>query len=108
MRKAKNITGSLLLILLFGYFIFRVALNYFTDSFLGDKPQIVKAVIVNEKNYMPNQRIDPDFSYSYSFIAKGKEYKGNSHDASLKVSDTIEVKYNKDFPWINKPSYLKY
>ncbi|RYU86909.1 hypothetical protein EWM62_17315 [Mucilaginibacter terrigena] len=103
MKKIKNIIWVAFL----GYFIYKVALNSFTDNFLGDEPQITKAIIVDEKNYMENQPVKPRFSYSYSFTVNSKEYRGNSHDTTLAVGDTVEVKYNKEHPGINKPLHPK-
>ncbi|MDP9082053.1 MAG: hypothetical protein M3O71_31950 [Bacteroidota bacterium] len=103
MKKAKNIFWLLLPVVIIGYFIYKVAMNSFTSHFLGSKPQVVKAIAIDEKNFMGNQPVDPKFSYSYSFEVDGKQYKGNSHDTTLRVGDTIEVEYNKDHPSINKP-----
>lgn len=82
-------------------------MNSFTDHFLGSNPQHIKAVIIDEKNFMGNHPVDPKFSYSYSFKINGTQYKGNTHDTSLKIGDTVEVEYNKDHPGINKPLHPK-
>lgn len=94
-------------IAMMGYLIYKIARNSFTDHFLGENPQRIKAVIINEKNFMGNQPVDPKFSYSYSFRVSEKQYTGNTHDRSLKIGDTIEIKYNKDYPSINKPLHPK-
>ncbi|RZK70502.1 MAG: hypothetical protein EOO85_20975 [Pedobacter sp.] len=74
---------------------------------MGDAPQRTEAVIIDEKNFMVNQPVDPDFSYSYQFVVNGEKYTGNAHDISLKIGDTVEVEYNKDYPNINKPLHPK-
>lgn len=85
------------------YVIYKIALNSFTDHFLGDHPVQTKAVIIYEKNYMGNQPVKPEFSYSYQFEVNGNNYEGNAHDKSLEVGDTISVVYNLEYPAINKP-----
>ncbi|WP_184544870.1 hypothetical protein [Mucilaginibacter sp. FT3.2] len=103
MKKIQNIFWLLFPLVIIGYFIYKVATNSFTDKFLGSNPQRIKAITIDEKNFMPNQPVKPEFSYSYSFKVNGYLYKGNSHDISLKIGDTVEVEYNKDHPNINKP-----
>jgi FtsP/CotA-like multicopper oxidase with cupredoxin domain len=103
LNKVKDIFWIAFAIVIFGILIYKTAMNSFTDHFLGDNPQKTKAVIINEKNYMGNQPVDSKFSYSYSFEVNGQQYKGNSHDMSLRVGDTVDVEYNKDHPGVNKP-----
>lgn len=107
MQKINNILWIIIPIVLVGFLIYKMAINSFTGHFLGNTPQYTKAVIINEKNFMGNQPVDPQFSYSYQFEVKGKKYTGNAHDKSLKIGDTIEVEYNKDHPGINKPLHPK-
>jgi hypothetical protein len=102
MNKLKGVFWIAFGVFIIGFFVYKVAMNSFTDHFLGNSPQKTKAVIINEKNYMGNQPVDPKFSYSYSFEVNRQQYKGNSHDMSLRVGDTVEVEYNKDHPGINK------
>ncbi|MFD0793462.1 hypothetical protein ACFQZX_07515 [Mucilaginibacter litoreus] len=83
--------------------IYKIALNSFTDHFLGDHPVQTKAMIINEKNYMGNQPVKPEFSYSYLFEVNGVKYKGNAHNNSLNIGDTVYVIYNREHPAINKP-----
>jgi len=52
---------------------------------------------------MGNQKAKPQFSYSYEFTVGGKKYTGNSHDIALRVGDTVEVEYDKEYPNINRP-----
>lgn len=103
----KNRLWIVFAVLLFGYLICKIILNSFTDSIIGNNPQITKAVIIDDKNFMPNQPVNPEFSYSYEFLVNGKLYKGNSHDQSLRIGDTVDVKYNKEYPSINKPLHPK-
>ncbi|MDR6942492.1 hypothetical protein [Mucilaginibacter pocheonensis] len=103
MKKLKNIFWIVFGIAIILYAICKIALNSFTDHFLGDHPVQTKAVIINEKNYMGNQPVKPEFSYSYLFEVNGVEYKGNAHNNSLQVGDIVIVIYNSEHPAINKP-----
>jgi len=107
MKKIQNIFWLLLPVILVAYLIYKIAINSFTDHFLGSSPQYIKAVIIDEKNYEPNQPVRAGFTYSYQFKVNGKIYTGNSHDESVGIGDTIEVEYNKDHPRINKPLHPK-
>ena len=103
MDKVKNIAWIILGIAIIGFFIYKVASRPVTDHVLATNAQHIKAVIIDEKNYMGNQPVKPKFSYSYQFVINGKKYTGNAHDTSLKVGDSVEVEYNKEDPSINKP-----
>lgn len=103
MRKIQNLFWILLPLALVGYLIYKIAINSFTDHFLGSNPQHIRAVIIDNKNFMGNHPVDPLFSYSYAFKINGTQYTGDSHDITLKIGDTVEVEYNKDHPGINKP-----
>ena len=65
-------------------------------------------VIINEENVLPNGgHIGNQFTYSYEFVVNGSKYKGNSQDRSLKVGDSVDVKYYKNCPYFNKPAHPK-
>ena len=103
MNKIKNIFWIVVAIAILGYAIYKIAINSFTDHFMGSNPQRTKAVVIDEKNFMPNQPVAPEFSYSYQFEISGDKYTGNTHDTTLKVGDSVEVEYNMDYPNISKP-----
>ncbi|MES2275287.1 MAG: hypothetical protein V4592_04645 [Bacteroidota bacterium] len=105
MKKIKDYFWITFAIALFGCLIYKIAMNSFTDHFLGSNPQHIKAIIIYEKNYMGNR--SGRFSYSYMFGINGKTYKGNSHNSSLQPGDTVEVIYNEEHPDINKPLHPK-
>jgi FtsP/CotA-like multicopper oxidase with cupredoxin domain len=107
MKKIKAIAWIAFAFGLLGFIIYKIALNSFTDNFLGKNPQHTKAVIIDVKNFMGNQPVDPKFSYSYSFKVNGRVFTGNAHDTTLKVGDSVEVEYNEDHPSINKPLHPK-
>ena len=103
MERLKNIGWLILGLLIIGYVVYKIAVNSFTESFLGDNHQSVTVVIIDKRNYLPNQPVKAKFTYSYQFSVGGKKYTGDSHDTSLKVGDSIEVEYNTEHPVINKP-----
>ena len=105
---AKSRIWLLLFVVVILYVLYgfgRVTLN----NILVDKNEpIITAVIINEENVYPNQRgIHPKFSYSYEFVVKNKKYKGDSHDPSLRIGDSVKVRYYKHCPYFNKPLYQK-
>jgi hypothetical protein len=83
-----------------GYMIYKIAMNSFTEHFLGSHPKRIKAVIINDKNYMGNH--SQVFTYSYQFVVNGEKYIGNSHDKGITIGDSVDVIYNADHPNINK------
>jgi hypothetical protein len=105
--KARDWFNIIVPIAVVGYFIYKVSFNFYIDHVLEDNPQIVKAVIINEKNYMGNSPVSHQFSYSYSFAIKGKQYTGNAHNSDLGVGDSVEVEYNENDPAINRPRHPK-
>ena len=106
-NKIKNYFWIVFAISLFGYLISKIIRNSFTDSIIGNNPQTTKAIIINDKNYEPNSPVGAEFTYSYQFIVNGKSYEGNSHDQTLRIGDTVEVQFNKEYPNINKPLHPK-
>jgi len=84
-------------------FFIQVTKRALTDHMLGNNAQHTKAIIIDEKNYEPNQPVKAEFSYSYMFIANGKQYTGNSHNTKLSIGDTVEVEYVKSWPSLNRP-----
>lgn len=107
MKRIQNTFWILLAVAGVGYFIYKVAMRALTDHFVDANPQHIKAVIIDEKNYIPNQPVKGEFSYSYLFKINGKEYTGNSHDTALRIGDTVEVEYYKEHPNLNKPLHPK-
>lgn len=61
-----------------------------------------KAIIINEKDYFGNSPVSKEFSYSFLFTVKEKNYKGNSHNTSLNIGDTITVEYVSFYPNFNR------
>jgi hypothetical protein len=100
--KFKDIFWIVFAIVIFGYFFYTIGKNTLADHISSKNAVHTKAVIIDEKNYMGNQKVNPEFSYSYLFIVNGEKYKGNAHDISLQVGDTIDVEYDKKHPGINR------
>ncbi len=89
------------------YCIASIIKNSFTRLLIGEGGEVTKVVIINEKNYMPNQSVKARFSYSYQFVVNGNRYTGNSHDTTLMIGDSVEIEYNKNFPSFNRPLNTK-
>lgn len=106
-NKLKGVFWILFFLAVIGIFIFQIVRNIITDRILDRHSLVIRAVIINDKNYMPNQKVKPEFSYSYEFIINGKKYVGNAHDNSLIVGDSVDVEYDQFKPNINRARYPK-
>ena len=99
----RNIYGRLFFIIFFIWLAY-IGVKRITRNYLLNINSIkTKAVIIDEKNYLPNSDVSFDFTYSYCFVVDGKLYKENSHNESLKVGDTILVEYAPSYPNFNRP-----
>ena len=107
MKKIGNIFWIALGLTCLCYVIYKIGRNSVSNHFLKNNPQITKAVIFDEKNFNGNESVKPTFSYSYQFEINGKSYTGNSHNKELRIGDTIEIEYAKDYPSLNKPLHPK-
>lgn len=107
MKKFQNFFWIAVGIASIGFFIYKVAKRAIINHILENNAQHIKAIIINDKNYEPNQPVSAGFNYSYEFRIENKRYTGNSHDESVKIGDTIEVEYSKEHPDMNKPLYPK-
>jgi len=107
MKKIKDIAWVVVGIAFICFFTYKVAFRVLRDHLLKNNSQTTKAVIINEKNYEVNQPVKPEFSYSYQFEINGRKYFGNAHDPSLRIGDTIEIEYVKDYPRMSKPLHPK-
>jgi hypothetical protein len=88
-----------------GLFFSKMIKRYRTDHI--DKADIIyiKAIIIDDKNYEPNQPVSAHFSYLFKI--NGKKYVGNAQDGTLNIGDTVEVECNKGNPDLNKPLHPK-
>lgn len=106
-KKIKDIGWIILVFLFIGFFIYKVTKRALTDHFLKNNGLVIKAVVINEKNYNGNENVKPIFSYSYQFEINGEKYTGDTHDPTLRIGDTVEVEYVKNCPSMNKPLHPK-
>jgi hypothetical protein len=102
MKKTKNIFWIFIALIFVFYFIFKVGERVIKDHLLKGHSQTTKAVIIDEKNYFGNQRVKPEFSYSYQFEVDGKKYTGNSFNKTISIGDTLEIEYVKGMPSLNR------
>jgi len=103
MNKIKDIFWLTVGAAVFGSFIYVMGKRFLINHIPKDNIRYVKAVIINVKNWDPNDRVHSDYHYSYSFTVDGKTYVNDSNDPSFKVGDSIEIEYNKNYPSLNKP-----
>lgn len=107
-KKISDYFWSLATIVVILYVTFKFGYAILNNNLVDEKAIHITAVVIDEENYYPNQHIAPyRFSYSYEFEVGGKKYKGNSHDESLMVGDSVEVKYYEHCPYFNKPVHPK-
>ncbi len=93
---------------LFVYGLYNFGYAILNNQLVDENAIQIKGVIINEENVLPNGgHIGHQFTYSYEFVVNGAKYKGNSQDQSLKVGDSVEVKYYKGCPYFNKPAHPK-
>ena len=103
-RKLSSIFWGIATVSLIFYVMYGFGYAFLNNYLVDDTAIHIKAIIIEEENIRPNQgHLGNDFTYSYKFIVNGKEYKGDSHDPSRKVGDSVEVKYYKRCPYFNKP-----
>jgi hypothetical protein len=103
MKKLKESVWLLVGLFLLGQLVYWFVRYFQVFHIPQDKRVLIKAVVINEKNYYGNQPVHPSFSYSYVFSVNYIIYKGNSHNSELDIGDSILVEYNRDNPNINKP-----
>src|ERR1700727_3138941 len=102
MKKMSDIFWIAFAIAVTGYLVYDIGKRFFTDHIPAKNIRYTKAVIIAIKNYDPNDRVNSDYHYSYSFVVDGKTYQADSHNPALKIGDTVEIEYNKDHPDLNK------
>jgi len=98
-----NLLLGFIVLCFFGYFFFKIFKNIWGDHLLKTRAVIIRAVIVDKKNYNPNTTVADGFSYSYRFTVNGKTYEQNAQDRTLRVGDSVDVAYVRDWPTFNKP-----
>lgn len=112
-KSKKNQTTSLLtklkgiwLLVLFGvsivYFMFLAIKGEVKEYLINNNSNVVNAVIIDEKNFIGNNKVSNTFSYSYKFIVNRKVYKNNSQNENLRIGDSIRIEYYPNYPKFNR------
>lgn len=102
MKDLKALIVILFLIGLILYIPYDLFMAYRRNNIPQDKTVYTQAVIIDEKNYFPNDEVEFRYTFSYKFEVNGKTYKGDSNNMTIHIGDTIEIIYNKDNPNINR------
>ena len=97
-----TILGSLLVLSLFGYFVYVLGTGAIRQKKLKATSTTTYAVVINEKNYFGNSPVSHQFSYSFEFTVDGKKYTGNTLDYNCQVGDIIRIKYVPTNPTFNE------
>jgi hypothetical protein len=84
------------------YFIYLPIYTITRDTTLDNNSEIIKGVVLNERNYLWNDKVNHSFTYSYEFRINGKTYKNNSNKKNLRVGDSILIEYYPKFPTFNR------
>lgn len=94
--------GLVLMIWGLGYPIYFLIRSGVANYQLANEGKIVKAVVIDEKNYVSHSSVQHRFFYSYEFIINGKAYKGNTRNTRYQIGDSVEVRYSVSNPSFNE------
>ncbi|TWF32853.1 hypothetical protein FHW36_113108 [Chitinophaga polysaccharea] len=103
MNKLKNILTGITLLMMFSYFFYKIGKVQLTKHLLKYDAQQARAVIVDDKNYWGNSPVSHTWSYSYRFYVNGRAYNNDSQDPQVRIGDSIDIQYVKDWPIFNRP-----
>ena len=106
--KFKTVFWSVFLVGVFGYFFYKIGKRAISDYFLKAHAVYTKGVIIDEKNYLGNTPVSHEWSYSYLFVVGSKTYTNDAIDPDAKLGDSVDVKYVKGCPSLNRPVHPKY
>jgi hypothetical protein len=102
--KLKDYLWLLIGALALGYATYKLFYRAYCNHLLAsDKTKTVNAVIIHDKNYIPNSPVGNHFSYSYYYEVNGVGYKGNSHHPELQPGDSVLIRYVIDHPSVSEP-----
>ena len=105
-KRFEKIKAYSILILLLSpaifYFIYLPIYAITRDATLDNNSEIIKGVVLSERNYLPNDKINHSFTYSYEFRIDGKTYKNNSNKKDLRIGDSVLIEYYPKFPTFNR------
>jgi hypothetical protein len=108
MKNVKGMLSSLIGIaglFLVGVFVFKTCRGVISAQLLKTRAVYIKAVVIDKKNYNPNENIPDGFSYSYRFYVEGKAYEGNALDKALHIGDSVQVEYVRGWPSMNRAEH---
>lgn len=66
---------------------------------------IITAVVIVEKEYLPNSPVAHAFYYKYFFTINGEILKGSTQSHEYKPGDSIKVEYVIQHPEYNEPAH---
>lgn len=89
-------------ILIIGYPIYFLLKSCVASYQLSNDSKVIKAVIIDEENYVGHSPVVHRFFYSYEFFIDGKSYRGNSNNSDYKIGDSVEVRYSISNPSFNE------
>jgi hypothetical protein len=104
-KRFEKIKAYLILILLCSpilYFIYLPIYTLTRDVTLDNNSEIIKGVVLNEKNYLWNDKVNHSFTYSYEFRINKKTYKNDSNKKDLSIGDSVLIEYYPKFPKFNR------
>jgi hypothetical protein len=108
MKNNRSFRGSLIGVaglFIVGIFMFKACRGLISAQLLKTRAIHVKALVIDKKNYNPNEDIPTGFSYSYRFYVDGKAYEGNALDKSLHIGDSVKVEYVRGWPSMNRAEH---
>jgi hypothetical protein len=101
-KKIKDYWILILVALVILYFPFIFLKTIVRDYVLNNHSKITKGVVIDERNYIWNDKVNHSFTYSYKFILKNSKYKGDSNKKNMRVGDSILIEYYPVFPSLNR------
>ena len=102
MKKAKGFWTLLLLGISILYFLFLILNTVIRDYSLNHNSKIIKGIVIDERNYLRNDKIEKSYTYSYEFIIDNRKYRKNSTQKGLRVGDSVLIEYYPKFPTFNR------
>lgn len=92
----------LIVILVVGYPIYFLIRSGVRSYQLSNDNKLIKAVVIDEENYVGHSPVEHRFYYSYEFIVDRKVYRGNTKSNRYKIGDSVNVKYSISNPSFNE------
>lgn len=76
--------------------------NVARNHLLKTSSLVAQAVVIPYKNYLGNNNVAGNFTYSYRFMVDGEEYFGNTLSSKYRVDDKVKIKYVPAYPDFNE------